>query len=85
MNVVSYLIAFNIFAIPFIIYTHVKGVCNLLIAAFGEGGKALCEYTTNPLINLFYLNVIFIMLTLLIYANSQVVPSAPPKKPSHLH
>jgi hypothetical protein len=66
--------AFNIIAIPAIIYFHVVGECNLLLKMIGTA-REFCTYFTNPFANLLYINLLFFVLALLIYANSQVEPS----------
>ncbi len=86
MNPITFLGIFNIVGIPFVIYAHAKGECNLLTQTLGSGAQILCEHAANPLLNLFYLNALFFLLGLVVYANSQVVSSPPrpaPKKPSH--
>ena len=88
MNIVHYLIAINVLALPLAIYVHARGECALLIATFGPGTQQFCEYISNPFMNYLYLNAFFLIFGLLVYANSQVTPSASPtshKKPSSSH
>gem|GEM_PF-4163450 len=86
MNSLAYLGVFNIFAIPFIIYAHIKGECILLTQTLGGGAQSICDGVTNPFLNLVYINILFFLLSLVVYANSQVV-STPQhaKKPPGKH
>lgn len=84
MNPLIYVAFFNIFAVPAVIYAHVQDVCRLLVTTFGEGGNALCPYTTNPILNIVYVNIIFFTLIFLMHVNSKIQPSPTIiKKPFH--
>jgi hypothetical protein len=89
MNILHYLIAVNVLALPLAIYVHARGECTLLTTTFGPGTQQFCQYISNPFMNYLYLNAFFLILGLLVYANSQVTPSAshsaPHKKPSSSH
>ncbi|QQG43988.1 MAG: hypothetical protein HYW86_03950 [Candidatus Roizmanbacteria bacterium] len=66
-----YAIAFNIVAIPFVIYIHMKGECQMITQIF-IGAQPYCSYITNPFINLLSINAAFFIFALLAYANSQI-------------
>lgn len=84
MNPLIYLLLFNIFAVPFIIYTQIQGVCDFIISLVGNGGEVLCQYTENPFLNLLYLNIIFVVIAFVIYGMNQT-PKPPPHKPAAHH
>lgn len=79
MGFLVYLGALNILIVPFVIYIHAKGPCELTTSLVGPGASSICPYIKNPFLNIVYLNAVLVALGIVIWANAQVVPSHPKK------
>jgi hypothetical protein len=63
------LIFFNVFAVPILLFFHIKGECSFIQKYLVNSTIPVCDYITNFWLNLLFAQLFFVVIMAFSYAN----------------